>query len=309
MDVLAVDGGQSAIRLRHSAIGDGVEVDGVSRQAGDIVTAVDDSIGAGWRQLGSPKVNRAMLGLSTAPSDPDSANRLCVMVSDGTGASEVWLADDAVTSGVGALSGQSGVSLTVGTGVACLAIPVAGDPSILGGYGYLLGDEGGGFWMGRRGLSAVLRAAEGRGPHTRLTALAEARYGGLDDLHVRIHDAPRAVDRIARFAPDVVDTAAGGDAVASQIVDEAVLELANLAEVGAKHVGQASVDVALGGRLLAGANELRNRLERVVGTQVRGACVRSADGSALDGAMALGRQSNAGRYASLVHVWPQQTSA
>ena len=309
MEVLAVDGGQSQIRLRHSEMGDGVEVDGVSRQAGDIVAAVADSVGAGWRQLGSPKVDRAMLGLSTAPSDTDSANRLCAMVSDATGASEVWLADDAVTSGVGALSGQSGVSLTVGTGVACLSVPAAGDPRILGGYGYLLGDEGGGYWIGRRGLSAVLRLAEGRGPHTLLTAHAEDRYGDLDDLHVRIHDAPRAVDQIARFAPVVVDAAAEGDDVASGIVDEAVLELANLAEVGVKHVGQASVDVTLGGRLLAGANELRNRLERVLGTQVRSACVRSADGSALDGAMALGRQSNADRYASLVHVWRQSGRA
>ena len=309
MEVLAVDGGQSQIRLRHSASGIGVEVDGVSRQAGDIVAAVADSIGAGWRQLGSPKVDRAILGLSTAPSDPDSASRLCAMVSDATGASEVWLADDAVTSGVGGLSGQRGVSLTVGTGVACLAIPATGDPRILGGYGYLLGDEGGGYWMGRRGLSAVLRAAEGRGPDTNLTALAEVRYGGLHDLHVRIHDASRAVDQIAHFAPDLVDAAAEGDAVASDIVDEAVFELANLAEVGVRHVGQAGVDVALGGRLLAGANELRNRLERVVGTRVPGMCLRSADGSALDGAIALGRQADPGRYTGFVYVWPQRANA
>ena len=40
-----------------------------------------------------------------------------------------------------------------------------------GGWGYLLGDEGGGFWIGRAALSAVVRQFDGRGPATLLTAM------------------------------------------------------------------------------------------------------------------------------------------
>lgn len=149
------------------------EVDGVSWQEGDLVAAVAIAVADRWRQLGSPAVDRAVLGLTAAPSDAPGSDRLCALVASATGAREVWLADDAVTSHHGALSGRPGVSLTVLTGVAYLALPADRPARVIGGHGYLLGDEGGGFWLGQRGLGAVLRASEGRGPTTRLTQQAE----------------------------------------------------------------------------------------------------------------------------------------
>ena len=41
-----------------------------------------------------------------------------------------------------------------------------------GGWGYVLGDEGSGYWIGRAALRAVLREADRRGPATALTAAA-----------------------------------------------------------------------------------------------------------------------------------------
>ena len=161
--VLGVDGGQSGTRLRDS---DGREAtaEGVSRLEGDTVRALADAVTAAWRLGGFDRVDRAVLGLTTAPADAVAADRLCALVSGATGASEVWLADDAVTAHAGALSLDWGVSVAAGTGVACLALPQAGDARIMGGHGFLLGDEGGGFWIGRRALAAILRAREGRDP-------------------------------------------------------------------------------------------------------------------------------------------------
>src|SRR3954462_13214918 len=65
--VLAVDGGGSAIRIAV----DGevaVEVDAVRRGRG----AIERTAGAvteGWRRIGSPSVDRVVLGLTTAPAD------------------------------------------------------------------------------------------------------------------------------------------------------------------------------------------------------------------------------------------------
>jgi len=301
--VLGVDGGQSSIRLFHSSDPRVVEVDGVSRQEGDVVAAVANAVADGWRRLGSPLVDLAVLGLTTAPSDATANDRICALVAGSVGASAVWLADDAVTSHYGALSGGPGVSLICGTGVASMALPENGSPQVIGGHGYLLGDEGGGFWIGRRGLGAVLRASEGRGATTRLSDLARRRYGGLEDLHIRLHDADRPIDQIAQFAPDVLDAAADGDTVASDVLDEAVRELMSVAEAGLTWVGGDRVDLALGGRLLGSANELRARFERLLDATLPAARPLTAAASALEGAVALGRLSHAGPYAGLIHVW------
>ena len=39
------------------------------------------------------------------------------------------------------------------------------------GVGYVLGDEGRGYWIGRAALRAVLRSADPRGPRTLLTKM------------------------------------------------------------------------------------------------------------------------------------------
>ena len=45
-----------------------------------------------------------------------------------------------------------------------------------GGWGYVLGDEGSGYWLGRQALRAVMRAADGRGPATTADAASAAHH-------------------------------------------------------------------------------------------------------------------------------------
>ena len=301
--ILAVDGGQSAIRVRLSD-GDAVETDGVSRIA-DSDARVADAIESAWRSLGSPAVDRAVLGMTTAPADPAQARALAAHVGEAIGAAEVWVCDDAVTSHAGALSLGWGVSLAAGTGVATLVVPERGDPRIVGGHGYLLGDEGGAFWIGREGLRAALRASEGRGEATTLGDRAVRRFGAIDDLPVRLHDDARQVDAIARFATDVL-AAAGSDDVAAAIVHEAAAELHGVIGAAARIARAAGsggpVPVGLGGRLLAQSTPLRHELDRRLAADGT-VDARTADATPLDGAMLLGRQPTPGRYASLVQTW------
>ncbi len=299
--VLGVDGGQTAIRMRHSADDDEIQVDGVSRQEGDTIGSVAAAVTDGWRSAGQRPVDRVVLGLTTAPTDRPGSDRLCGLVASSIGAAEVWLADDAVTSHAGALAGCPGVSIVAGTGVACLAVPERGSPRIIGGHGFLLGDEGGGYWVGRMGLRAALRAEDGRGAPTILTELARRRFGRISDLHVRVHDLDRPIASIAGFAPDVLDAAGRSDDVAGGIIDEAADELILLARNGAAWVGGPdTVQIAVGGRLLA-SGPLRDRLgQRAAGL---GVALRDPAGSALDGAIRLGLEADPGRYSDLVHVW------
>jgi N-acetylglucosamine kinase-like BadF-type ATPase len=317
--VLGVDGGQSGIRLRHSGSAHVIEVEGVSRLEGDTVAAVANAVANGWRQGSFEPVERVVLGLSTAPSDAAEAERLCAAVAVTTGAADVWLADDAVTSHAGALSLGWGVSLVAGTGVACLALPERGSARILGGHGYLLGDEGGGFWIGRRALVEVLRAGEGRGADVDdvavLGAAAQRRLGSLDGLATRLHSADRPVHAIASFARDVQDAAGDGDPTAVAILGEAVAELLALARAGlrwAVDAGQgsgASVPLALGGRLLAEETSLRRLLDAGLAQSDLAVAPRSADGSGLDGAIRLGLAGDDHPYDGLVHRWRQGVPA
>jgi N-acetylglucosamine kinase-like BadF-type ATPase len=311
MQVLAVDGGQSAIRVRHSSGGASVEIDGVSRQEGDTVAAVVRAIETAWDQVGRPPVDRAVLGLTTAPTAAGPRALLCASLSERVGAHEVWLADDAVTTHAGALSLGWGVSVAAGTGVACLALPRDPDagPRIIGGHGFLLGDEGGAFWIGRAGLVAALRAHDGRGEPTALVDAAAGAFDGLDDLGDRLHSVDRPVNRIAHFAPAVLRAADAGDPVADGIASAAAQELALLIRAGAVAAAgpddppPGSVPVALSGRLLEPGSPLRTRLERAAPASAPAAALRSADATALDGALLLGHSPDPGRYARLVHRW------
>jgi glucosamine kinase len=302
--LLGVDGGQSGFRMQHSAVAGFVEVEGLSRRGGDPTEMVGAALTNAWSKAGFPPARRVVLGLTTAPADRAGADRLCDLVAATTGAHEVLLTDDAVTGHAGALSGRPGVSIVAGTGVATMALPEVGDARIIGGHGYLLGDDGGGFWIGRAGLRAVLRGEDGRGPATSLKEAAHRRFGNLDDLHVRLHDQPRPVNEIGQFAPDVMDAADANDRIALGIVDEAARELLALAAAGARWVGGVGVPVALGGRILAPGTAVRRRLDRLLGDSTLSLVPRSAEASPLEGAMLLGQDELAGRYGKLVHIWP-----
>jgi N-acetylglucosamine kinase-like BadF-type ATPase len=70
-----------------------------------------------------------------------------------------------------------GVVLVCGTG--SLAVAYAGDgrQHRSGGHGYLLGDEGSGYWIGREAVRAALRSADGRGEPTALVRAVPALLG------------------------------------------------------------------------------------------------------------------------------------
>ncbi|GAA3730976.1 BadF/BadG/BcrA/BcrD ATPase family protein [Leifsonia bigeumensis] len=308
--VLAVDGGQSGIRLRHSSAPRVVEAAGVSR-AGDSVTAVAETIATAWEASGFPPADRVVLGLTTAPVEPGEADRLCALVAAGTRSPEVWLADDTVTSHAGALSGAPGVSLVVGTGVACLAVPGAGQARVFDGHGYLLGDEGGAFWIGRRALGEVLRDRD-RGRTSALSTRAASRYGDLDGLAIRLHDSAGPVNEIAQFAREVLDAAADGDDVAGGILDDAAARLLKTAIAAAEYLAATDplddAPLALGGRMLEAGSPLRTRLDALLAGHP-GILPRNADAEPIDGALLLGSADSPGRYRALTHLWKDGAAA
>src|SRR5205085_1278058 len=63
-----------------------------------------------------------------------------------------------------------GIVIIAGTGSIVYGRNQRGEAARAGGWGHLIGDEGSGYWIGREALAAVMRAEDGRGPSTRMTA-------------------------------------------------------------------------------------------------------------------------------------------
>ncbi|GAB3246369.1 BadF/BadG/BcrA/BcrD ATPase family protein [Alteromonas gracilis] len=133
---------------------------------------------------------------------------------------EVAVTSDSVTAHAGALGGRPGAVLAAGTGTVALAVRADGQRRQFDGWGPWLGDDGGGSWIGRHALRAVLLHREGRGPATCLTAAAEERYGDLATLPRTL--AAGATARLtAAFVPDVLAAATAGDDVARAVLESA----------------------------------------------------------------------------------------
>ena len=297
--VLGVDGGQSGLRVR---VGDDPavrECPAVTQIDGDLSAAYADALATLAREASTPAA-RVVAGLSALPFGEGELRVLAAVMSDVLVADEVWLCSDAVTAHHAAFAGRPGVILVAGTGVACLALGAHGSPRIIDGAGYLIDDDGGAFQLGSRGLRAAVRSWDGRGPATTLGARAlEAFDCEPDDLPEAVHRRARAVTDVAAFARVVLDEC-DRDGVARDLVLAAAEGLARTTIGALSHAGQ--VDVAVSGRLLDHDSPLRaaytSALER---HGVPASRVRSAP-PPVEGAVALARADNPGRYAALTLV-------
>lgn len=170
----------------------------------------------------------AGLGLAGLRSAAD-ADRIASELTARTGA-RVAVGDDADAALAGAFAGGPGVVVIGGTGSGAAGRDPAGRTVRVGGHGYLLGDEGGGYWIGRHAVTAALRAADGTGPPTGLTALVEHAFASLTGAEQQVHRRPTDRQLLARLVPAVALAARDGDAVAAGILAAAAGHLADLAD-------------------------------------------------------------------------------
>src|SRR4051812_21888778 len=70
-----------------------------------------------------------------------------------------------------------GYAVISGTGAGAIRVEGGRQVAVADGLGWLLGDEGSGFWIGQRVVRAALADLDGRGPSTPLTPLVVARLG------------------------------------------------------------------------------------------------------------------------------------
>ena len=143
-----------------------------------------------------------------------------------------------------------GILVYAGTGSVAYHITQEGRVVRAGGHGYLIGDEGGGFVIGRSALRQLMRWHDMR-LDTGQFPLATRLYstiGGSDWPGLREYVYSGGRQAVAALAPAVGEAAAMGDPVATQILRQAGLDLGDLAQTLQRRLGQLPV-VLTGGAL------------------------------------------------------------
>src|SRR6188508_1825493 len=128
----------------------------------------------------------------------------------------VIIVNDALVALEAGASGQPGVVVISGTGSISYGRNARAEAARSGGWGYVLGDEGSGYWIGRHALRAVVRESDGRGHATAMTPLVLAHFGASrpDDLVHAIYDGALRPSAIAAVARAVQAAADAGDDLA-----------------------------------------------------------------------------------------------
>lgn len=144
---------------------------------------------------------------------------------------KILVVNDALIALQAGIRSDAGIVVVSGTGSIAYGRNDHGEASRAGGWGYVLGDEGSGYWIGRLALRAVVRHADGRGRVTSLTPRLLGHFGvtrATELIHKIYHDeiGPKSIAAVAKYVQHARDE---GDAVATGILNRAADELVTAA--------------------------------------------------------------------------------
>lgn len=297
---LAIDGGQSATRMRASWADVDVSGAGFHHDA-DRIERIPAAVDALLRRIAHhPRIARVAIGHTGLPPDAADLAAVATAVLERTGATTVLLAADWVTAHIGAFAGGPGVVLSAGTGAVALGVDESGRHRRVDGHGYLFGDAGSAFAIGRGAIDLALRHLDGRVSAKEVLRAVRERYGrDVKSASWQLYASPTVVDDVARLAPAIIDLADAGDPDATVIIARAAQELATTAAAAGSLFGRRGHRLAVTGRLMA-----RGAL-----TDAFGAAISERDptaepvvplGDPLDGA-ALLAESGSPLHLALIH--------
>ncbi|UZI32991.1 N-acetylglucosamine kinase [Streptomyces sp. VB1] len=220
-------------------------------------------------------------------------------LAEALGVRRLALAADAVTAYAGAVGQRPGAVVAGGTGMIALGTDLM-EWHRADGWGHLLGDSGGGAWIGRAGLDAAMRAHDGRrGGSPALLDRVRDVFGPAEALPGLLYPRSDRPAVLASFAPEVA-ACAGADPVAAHILRQAAGHIAEAAaavcptSAWTDCEGGEGGEVALTGGLFKMGEPLIAPLREELARLLPGARVTSAAGDPLTGALRIARALAAG---------------
>jgi glucosamine kinase len=227
---LGLDGGASRCRVRLRDAGGAILAEGEGPPANVyydftaamavIVETMHDALakaGVARDAFGRVAAGLGLAGVSAHTDAVRVAERL-------TEFGSVRVANDAVTACLGAHGGKDGGVVIAGTGTAAMAL-VGGKQTVIGGRGFVLGDDGSAAHIGHAALRRALLAHDGIAPATPLTERLMAKFDNDPVVLLEWATTARVADYGA-LAPEVL--AAAEDPVGRGIAMEAGAAIAAL---------------------------------------------------------------------------------
>lgn len=275
--VMGIDGGGSTVRvvivtpdltILGQSEGATVNPSVVKRElvATRIQTAIQEALAVA--NLSPDQIAGVGLGIAGAAASHSAAwlNAVIAPVFAESPHTHIVPSSDYEIALIGAMGERRGVLILAGTGSLAYGVNAVGASALVGGWGYLLGDEGGGYWIGLEGLRAVIRANDGS---SRPTTLTNTLLNALNLPNARAliswlyrSDTPRTRE-IAALAPLVLEQAQ--DTAADQIARQAARQLASMAQTASARLDMESPSFAFAGGLLTTPNPMSAALCRELG--------------------------------------------
>lgn len=201
-----------------------------------------------FAMIGGGHVDHVLAGAGGIDTDADARALAGLIEPHVPGAQVTVVHDSRLLLAAGGAS--TGVAVIAGTGSAAWGKNAEGEEARAGGWGFLLGDEGSGYWLGREAVRHSLRRMnKGLEPDGLTAALLESC--GVDDpnkLIALFHSKDTDRRYWAQRASSVVETAREGLAISRQLLDQAGRDLAELAAQAVRQLGLQG-PVILGGGL------------------------------------------------------------
>jgi glucosamine kinase len=243
--VMGIDGGQSTTRaliadMEGNLLGLGVggasnhihEPGGPERLRQSLRTALNGALQS-----------------ASLPADTRFAVALCGMTGGGPlveqicrqelPAEKVVVTHDTRTALYCVTQGRPGAVVIAGAGSVAFGMNEDGEIASVGGWGYLMGDEGSAYWIALQAINACTRAEDGRIPPTWLKRVILEHFGveSLSALHRLIYSEQLSRGQLASAAQAVSDAAKLGERTAMRILSNAGKEMGLMAVVVLRKLG------------------------------------------------------------------------
>jgi N-acetylglucosamine kinase-like BadF-type ATPase len=203
---------------------------------------------------------------------------------------DISVVSDAEIAYEGALNGEDGIIMIVGTGSIGLARIGKGKFIRCGGWGIELDDEGSGAWIGKEALTAIVRHIDGRGKPTKLTEAFANKFKSVDLKNPRTIVKAYADGTFvySQLSPLAMELAEDGDEIALEIINRSAHHLVELPQTLLANFKTKKVKVAMMGGIIHNKTLLARKIEEILNENPIYEIVKVPNDVALWGAISLG---------------------